>query len=305
MVNKARRDYMQLPFLYGAAILLVLFFCALSVSIDVSRFGIVFPIKEKAGFEVYNPYPFQDVDVKAKAYVVYDLVEKKVIASKNAEEAVSLASITKVMTALTALSHNPQDTKIKISGSNIDGGYDLGLKNGQVWKLNELVKYMLVFSSNDGAYAIATTLGGMKDFVTQMNTDSALNGLGLTFTDPAGLDTDGVMGGRGTALDVAKLFGIVRRNYPEIFEATTRARASVTAAGERLTGVPNTNQRIGELFGAEASKTGYTDLAGGNLGVIIDISLGHPVVIVVLGSTREERFTDTEKLYEALLKSVE
>ena len=71
-----------------------------------------------------------------------------------------------------------------------------------------------------------------------------------------------------------------------------------------LGGIPNTNQTIETLSGAEASKTGYTDRAGGNLAVIVDISVGHPIVIVVLGSTRQGRFQDIDVLYKALRASV-
>jgi D-alanyl-D-alanine carboxypeptidase len=49
------------------------------------------------------------------------------------------------------------------------------------------------------------------------------------------------------------------------------------------------------------SKTGYTDLAGGNLVIVFDVGIGHPVAIVVLGSTRDARFTDVEKLMHATL----
>ena len=74
---------------------------------------------------------------------------------------------------------------------------------------------------------------------------------------------------------------------------------------EKIVGIPNTNQSIEELFGAEGSKTGFTDIAGGNLGVIVDITVGHPVVLVVLGSSREGRFKDIATLYTALQKSLE
>jgi D-alanyl-D-alanine carboxypeptidase len=50
-----------------------------------------------------------------------------------------------------------------------------------------------------------------------------------------------------------------------------------------------------------ASKTGYTDLAGGNLAVAFDAGVNRPIVIAVLGSSREERFSDVEKLASAVL----
>ena len=46
-------------------------------------------------------------------------------------------------------------------------------------------------------------------------------------------------------------------------------------------------------------KTGLTDLAGGNLAVVFDVGLAHPVVAVVLGSTESGRFVDMQKLVDA------
>jgi D-alanyl-D-alanine carboxypeptidase len=303
MIHKAKQDYMELSYVYGAAIAVLIFLSLLAVPIDTSHFGLLVP-KEDTDKSVYLSSAFENVSITAQAYVVYDLVDKKVIASKNADENLPLASITKLMMAITALANHSKDTKITINPASIEDGYDLGLKKGQVWSLSELLKYTLVFSSNDGARAIADAFGGRKDFVAQMNTQSALLGLGLVFTDPAGEDLNGQIGGRGTALDVAKLFASARKLYPEILDATTKTRVTALASNGRVSGIPNTNQDIDNLFGAEVSKTGFTDSAGGNLGVIVDIALGHPVAIVVLGSTREERFTDMEELYQALLKSL-
>jgi D-alanyl-D-alanine carboxypeptidase len=58
----------------------------------------------------------------------------------------------------------------------------------------------------------------------------------------------------------------------------------------------NTNYYIDEIPGIIGSKTGYTDLAGGNLVVAFDAGLNRPIIISVLGSTRQERFTDVMKL---------
>lgn len=304
MIDKVKRDHIDLAYAYGAAGVSLFLFIVLSLPIDTSKFGLMLPASTSEVPGIYQPEAFADLDVKAKAYIVYDIVDKRIIASKNESEPLPIASITKVMTALTALTHYDKNTPITIKAGSIESGYDLGLKEGQKWKLSELLKYTLVFSSNDGAHAIADGLSTRRQFVDLMNADSALLGLSFEFTDPAGLDADDIIGGKGTVLDVAKLFAVARRDHPEIMEATTHSRLAVVAGKERITGIPNTNQDIDRFFGAEASKTGYTDNAGGNLGVVVDISLGHPVVIVVLGSTREERFSDVDKLYEALVKSL-
>lgn len=305
MIDRARHDFIELSYVYGAALLCVVLLSTIAIPAATRSTGLVLPFdKKEERSSIYDPSAFENVSVKAKAYVVYDLVDKNVVASKNADEVLPLASITKVMMGLTALTHHDRNAKITISPESIEDGYDLGLKKGQVWKLSELLKYTLVFSSNDGAHAIADNLGGRKSFVSQMNTDSTLLGLGLNFTDPAGLDIGDQIGGMGTALQAAKLFGVARATYPELLDATTKTRVNVIANKERVTGIPNTNQHIDSLFGAEASKTGFTDSAGGNLGVVVDVSLGHPVVIIVLGSTRDERFTDMDTLYTALVKSL-
>jgi D-alanyl-D-alanine carboxypeptidase len=304
MLRSARHDYIELSYVYGGAVAVIIFLSLIAMPIDTSHFGLIVPKKDDAVSEIYAATAFDAVDVKAKSYVVYDLLTKQVIASKNAEEVLPLASISKLMMALTALSRASATTTITIRPGSIEGGYDLGLKNGQTWRLGELLKYTLVFSSNDGAHAIADNLGGRTAFVKAMNDQSALRGLAMVFTDPAGLDEEGKIGGMGSALDVAKLLAIVRRDYPEILDATTKTRVTTRASNGLVSGIPNTNQDIENFFGAEVSKTGFTDSAGGNLGIVVDVALGHPVAIVVLGSTHEDRFSDMEVLYKALVASL-
>ena len=51
-----------------------------------------------------------------------------------------------------------------------------------------------------------------------------------------------------------------------------------------------------------ASKTGYTDAAGGNLAVLVNLNVNKPIVIVVLGSTVDGRFQDVNRLHNAIEK---
>ena len=51
-------------------------------------------------------------------------------------------------------------------------------------------------------------------------------------------------------------------------------------------------------------KTGFTDLAGGNLAIVFEAGPLYPIAVVVLGSTAEDRFTDVEKLVWATLESL-
>ncbi|MEN9551666.1 MAG: hypothetical protein RI935_43 [Candidatus Parcubacteria bacterium] len=251
-----------------------------------------------------HPIFLPTYDIEGKAYVVYDIHSKRILSSKNATTSLPLASLSKVATALTALSLGSSTDTIVISKRSIEGGFDLGLKDKQEWKLGELLKYMLVFSSNDAAYAVASHYGGRDVFISKMNEYAKTNNLDLTFTDPAGLDVGQSLGGYGNAEDVAKLFFFAYREMREIMDSTTKHRQKVYAVRGPISGVPNTNQSIQLLSGAEASKTGFTDLAGGNLGVIVDMSVGRPMILIVLGSTKEGRFRDVSHIYSSIKQNL-
>ena len=64
----------------------------------------------------------------------------------------------------------------------------------------------------------------------------------------------------------------------------------------------NTNQTIDAIPSPLLSKTGFTDLAGGNLVVVFDAGINHPVAVVVLGSTKDERFSDVQALVQETLR---
>lgn len=260
---------------------------------------------KKVETATFDERVFDGVQIEGKAFVVYDLKDRKVLAGKNETMELPLASLTKVMTAITAESiASSTNERVTISNENIDGGLDFGLRLGQKWTLDELLKYMLVFSSNDAARIVATHFGGMPFFVKEMNEKAKSLTTTLVFTDPAGLDDDSTLGGRGTALDVVILFREALRLFPDILDATTKTRFTASLDSGKVSGIPNTNQTVQDFPGMEGSKTGFTNLAGGNLAVVVDVTLGRPVVIVVLGSTREGRFKDVALLYELLRKSV-
>jgi D-alanyl-D-alanine carboxypeptidase len=308
MIQHTKNDYINLSALYGIAVLCVISLSFVAKPLSLLQSVAHAPSKKQETTirrSFFDKTAFSEVKIHGKAYIVYDIVDGTIIASKNETAVLPLASVTKLMMAITARLHHEKDTKIVLRKESVEDGFDLGLKKNQTWNLDELLKYTLVFSSNDGAQAIADNLGGRKVFVEQMNTDASLLGFSLRFTSPTGLDINGNIGGEGSALEIAKLLAVARKNIPEILDATTRTRATVVSSTGKVSGIPNTNQDILNFSGAEASKTGYTDKAGGNLAVIVDITLVRPVAIVVLGSTHEERFLDVKVLYEALKASVE
>ncbi|MCX6703399.1 MAG: hypothetical protein NTV02_01775 [Candidatus Zambryskibacteria bacterium] len=259
---------------------------------------------------------FVEPRVEAKSYVIWDINEKKVIAEKNADTIRPLASVTKVMSAFVAREMLPKESEIVIRKEFLQEDGDSGLRDGEVFKLSDLLDLSLIVSSNDGARAIASVAGafrqgnrdytlGRAEFIKQMNFKAReLELATLSFTNETGLDnTNGTTGGIGSALDTAKLFGIVLSEYPDLLEATHKETEEVYSAQYVHTAI-NTNTSLGDIPNIIGSKTGLTAMAGGNLVVVFDAGFGKPIAIVVLGSTTEGRFTDVVSLASSTLQYI-
>lgn len=242
-----------------------------------------------------------DGSLTAKAAVIYDPTTSTVLYEKNSQLTLPLASLTKLMTAHAILSSVPTSTIITISEKDIsadsDAG-DWGLKAGDTLTMGDILKISLVASSNYAMSAAARSLG--SEYIKDMNADAASLGLAHSyFLNPTGLDVDtAVSGGYGSAYDIAKLAAAFLKQFPQYFELSTQPSVQVMASGHSVTATATTLplQSIPGFIGA---KTGYTDLAGGNLVMAYDIDINHPLIAVVLGSTQDGRFDDMRTLVAA------
>lgn len=232
------------------------------------------------------------ISVTAKSFVVYDLKNNKVLLSKNESEVLPLASLTKLQTAYLFAERNDLRKKIIIPSLGSGHTYDFTLKPGDSWEVSELIKFMLTLSSNDAAEILASADSlGREGFIKLMNEEINATST-FSFTTPNGLDIGDNIGGLGTALDMTTLIKHFYKNFPDLFEATTKSKMTVTISGQSFSGIPNTNQNVESYRGISGSKTGFTDKAGGNLAILYDEGLGNPIAIVILGSTKEGRFED-------------
>ncbi len=117
------------------------------------------------------------------------------------------------------------------------------------------------------------------------------------------MDDGETSGGNGSAVDVANLLKYILINHPTLLEATKLDSTTISSFTKRHL-AKNTDESIGEIPGLIAGKTGYTALAGGNLVVAFDASIGRPIIVVVLGSTESGRFNDMEQLVGASLEYI-
>lgn len=233
--------------------------------------------------------------LSAEAAVLYDIRTGHVLYQKEANKVLPLASLTKMMAAEVVLSKRPPTMPVQIRAEHLAPEGDSGLKVGQTFHLSDLIRLSLIASSNDAITAAASTLG--PDPIAAMN--AAAQDLGLTktqFFNASGLDIDRYTSGAyGSAYDVARLAARLFRDHPDFFELTSQPEVQVETDG-RLLKAAATALPLQSIPGFVAAKTGYTDLAGGNLVAIVDLEPGVTVVAVALGSTRDARFSDVEVL---------
>ncbi|MDP3955733.1 MAG: serine hydrolase [bacterium] len=268
--------------------------------------AIIRSLKNNADFahaEIIVPTdPFRKVHLTAQAAIVYDPTSDKTLFELNARERLPLASLTKIMTAMLARSSHESATSVEISERALLPEGDQGLLAHDTWRLSALAALTLVSSSNDGAEALAE-IDSREIFIRDMNARAEELGLKDTyFFNPTGLDVSERVGGSyGSAYDVARLLTEAVKTTPDIFENTAHS----TYAAYSLYGpleVDNTNNRTGEFPGLIASKTGFTDLAGGNIAIMFDAGLAHPIVVVVMGSDLDKRIDEAYALANATRK---
>ena len=248
---------------------------------------------------------FAQISVDAKAAIVYDLVTGETLYAKNADAQLPLASLTKLLTVYAALSLLSPTTPITISADAARVDSPRAFNVGQIFSLSDLARLTLTASLNDGAAAIAEATAARQHTSQSAMLASAATSLGLSQTyaiNGSGLDvTTAVSGGYGSARDLAVLAGALVRQAPDIARATTASSARAVSEGGTAFSVRNTDPMIATISGLLLSKTGYTDLAGGNLSIVFDAGINHPVAVVVLGSSQKARFTDSTALIAATL----
>lgn len=251
------------------------------------------------------PNAFENIPLEAKSAIVYDLVTGETLYEKNADAQLPLASLTKLLTVYAALAVLSPETPITISqnAASVEGSHTFSA--GQTFSLSDLARLTLTASLNDGAVAIAGAAAERESRSESEMLASAAAALNLSQTyavNGSGLDVNTIIsGGYGSARDLARLAGAIVEKAPAIAEATTQSFAKAVSVGGTLFSVKNTDPIIGSIQRLLLSKTGYTDLAGGNLALVFDAGINHPVAVVVLGSSLKERFTDGVALVAAAL----
>lgn len=245
-----------------------------------------------------------DPDLRSASAIVLD-ADGNIIFGKDVDSVRSIASITKLMTAMVVLDAGLDlDEKLTISSADRDLIRMTGsrLEVGATLTRRELILLSLMSSENRAATALGRTYpGGMDNFIAQMNKKA--KALGMTnsrFSDPAGLRTENL----STASDLATMIAAAR-TYPLITQSTTTVREEVQPYSRRgPLSYGNTNRLLKNAdWDIELSKTGFIRDAGRCLVMMANID-GEEVSIVLLNSFGKlTPFGDSNRLRKWMMAS--
>jgi len=223
----------------------------------------------------------------ATTALVVDAVSGAVLFQKNADEARSIGSMTKLMTAMIFLSGNPDlNTPMTIESEDFREGGKQHIPAGKTVTIKDLLLASLVSSDNTATVALARLSGlSESDFVARMNEKAAEIGMvKTTFADPTGLSPEN----RSTAPDLVAMLRAALQNENIRF-ATEQAAATITDAEGNAYQLENTNELLAGFVNQDpykivGGKTGYLPEAGYCLGLEAQKDGGKNIFVVVLGS---------------------
>ncbi len=204
------------------------------------------------------PQKVAAIGVGAECACVIDALTGRIIYEKNMHKQHTMASTTKIMTALVALENSKPDDIVTVSG-NAAGteGTSLYLKTGQKATMEDLLYGLMLQSGNDAAIAIAESVAGsVSDFAVLMNKKAQQIGVkNSSFKNPNGLDEDGHF---TTAYDLAMITRTAMQNekFREIVSTNSKSILNGTQT------VTNHNKMLRQYEGCIGVKTGFTKKSG-------------------------------------------
>jgi D-alanyl-D-alanine carboxypeptidase (penicillin-binding protein 5/6) len=223
-------------------------------------------------------------DVRAPSAIVVEASTGDVAFSRNPSDKRSIASTTKLMTALLAVEGAALDDVLTAAPySPAPAESIVGLRSGERMTVRDLLRALMLASANDAAVTLAAGISGsVPSFVDEMNARARELGLRDTrYTNPVGLDQGNP---RSSARDLVRLAIVLRRN--EFLRRTADLPRVTLTSGSRKRTILNRNTLVRTVDEVNGMKTGRTNQAGYVL-VGSATRNGVTVVSAVLGEPSE------------------
>lgn len=248
-----------------------------------------------------------ELGIQSKAVILMEKTTGKVLYEKNADESLSPASITKIMTlilifdALESGKITLEDVVTTSEYAKSMGGSQVFLETGEQQTVDTLIKCIIVASGNDASVAMAEYVAGSEpEFVKMMNERAA--GLGMKnthFEDCCGL-TDSA-NHYTSAKDVAIMSRELISKYPQIHKYSTIWMENITHVTDKGTkefGLANTNKLLKQYQWTTGLKTGSTSLAKYCVSATANKNDIELIAVVMAAPDYKLRFQEAIKLFE-------
>ena len=227
-------------------------------------------------------------EINSKKAIIYDLTTNEIIYEKNSEDVTSIASLTKIMTTITAIENiKDLEEKVTITKEMLNqvrwDASIAGLKVGDVVTYRDLLYASILPSGADATIALAvSTSGSVNNFVKKMNAKATELGLTNThYVNVTGLDATGH---QSSAKDVLNLLLYCFKNplFKEIYTTKQYTLSNNLSVYSTLKSYSSSGINTSRILG---SKTGFTLQAGVCISALFT-SNTHDYLIVLLNAER-------------------
>jgi D-alanyl-D-alanine endopeptidase (penicillin-binding protein 7) len=241
-------------------------------------------------------------DLHAAAAIIYNPDTQQVLWEENSQDQRSIASITKVMTAVVFVESEPDLTQVvSIERSDTYAASTTHLRPNYEISVRDLLHLLLISSDNAAARALARiSPWGPSGFVARMNEKATELGLQSTaYADPSGLDASNV----SSAYDMARL--IAYASSDQLISEIMRKPEYTLPLGKRAVTIHSTNRLLTRSefeSNVLGGKTGFIGRSGYCLATLLKLpSVNQQVAVVVLGArSNTGRFTEVRNLFSWL-----
>ena len=241
------------------------------------------------------------LDDNVKAYIIGNEKTGEIYYEKNSDQSYPMASLSKLMTYLLVkeeidAGNISLDDQVEVdpeaSKFNSWEYSALGLKEGEIFTIKELLEGLIVASGNDCAYQLAITVADSEaEFARNMTMKASELGLkSQIYYNSSGVETENGDENSSSASDLLKLAQHIIKKYPEILEY---GQIREIVDPRRDIDVKSTVPLIGEVDGVDGLKTGTTDKAGACLISTVDMKKlddkdNFRTIAVVMGADQKD-----------------
>ena len=247
------------------------------------------------------------IDIKSKSAFLVEANSGRVLFSKEADKQLPIASMVKITTLAViydalASGEIDLDQMVMVSPTASGmGGSQAFLDFDNEYKVDELIKSIIVASANDSCVALAEQIAGSEtEFVNRMN--ALATRLGMVNTNYVNCTGLPAVGAYSTAGDVAKVYAYMMQSpYYGIHEKVWMY--DLTHPSGRVTGLTNTNRHARFFDGITGGKTGFTAEAGHCISVSATRGNLRPIAVIIGAPDSKTRFYESGKLMEYVFGS--